>query len=158
MNKMADNVLNKMNQKQQWEDEMIARYEKERESYQRNMEQKRLDRIKNDQEKMRNFLNQQMVEKRQRENDEKANIDIQAKMWDQDKKNYDEEERRLKERIKSINKDNASYLMQQVAAKNSNLQRMNRAEFSLNKPLLREANNKLKAISQYEGSQQNGEN
>jgi len=33
-------------------------------------------------------------------------------MWDQDKKNYDEEERRLKERIKSINKDNASYLMQ----------------------------------------------
>jgi len=42
-------------------------------------------------------------------------------MWDQDKKNYDEEERRLKERIKSINKDNASYLMQQVAAKNSNL-------------------------------------
>ena len=31
MNKMADSVLNKMNQKQQWEDEMIARYEKERE-------------------------------------------------------------------------------------------------------------------------------
>ena len=68
-------------------------------------------------------------------------------MWDQDKKNYDEEERRLKERIKSINKDNASYLMQQVAAKNSNLQRMNPAEFSLNKPLLREANNKLKSMS-----------
>lgn len=42
-------------------------------------------------------------------------------MWDQDKKNYDEEERRLKERIKSINKDNASYLMQQVASKNSSL-------------------------------------
>ena len=39
MNKMADSVINKMNQKQQWEDEMIARYEKERESYQRNMEQ-----------------------------------------------------------------------------------------------------------------------
>ena len=94
-----------------------------------------------------------MVEKRQREQDEKDNIDVQARMWDQDKKNYDEEERRLKERIKSINKDNASYLMQQVAAKNSNLQRMNRAEFSLNKPLLREANNKLKAASQYEGSQ-----
>ena len=75
MNKMADSVINKMNQKQQWEDEMIARYEKERESYQRNMEQKRLDRVKNDQDKMRNFLNQQMVEKKQREADEKANID-----------------------------------------------------------------------------------
>ena len=65
-------------------------------------------------------------------------------MWDQDKKNYDEEERRLKDRIKMINKDNASYLMQQVAAKNSNLQRMNPAEFSLNKPLLRQANEKMK--------------
>ena len=54
---------------------MIARYEKEREAYQRNMEQKRLDRVKNDQDKMRNFLNQQMVEKKQREADEKANID-----------------------------------------------------------------------------------
>lgn len=31
MNKMADNVINKMNAKQQWEDEMISRYEKERE-------------------------------------------------------------------------------------------------------------------------------
>ena len=75
MNKMADSVINKMNQKQQWEDEMIARYEKEREAYQRNMEQKRLDRVKNDQDKMRNFLNQQMLEKKQREADEKANID-----------------------------------------------------------------------------------
>lgn len=62
-----------------------------------------------------------MAEKKQRETDEKANIDVQAQMWHQDKQNYDEEERRLKERIRGINKDNASYLMQQVAAKNSNL-------------------------------------
>lgn len=48
MNKMADNVLHKMNEKQQWEDEMIARYEKEKEQYQRGMEQKRLERVRND--------------------------------------------------------------------------------------------------------------
>ena len=46
---------------------MIARYEKEREVYQRSMEQKRAERIKSDQEKMRTFLNQQMQEKKQRE-------------------------------------------------------------------------------------------
>ena len=67
MNKMADSVINKMNAKQQWEDEMIARYEKEREQYQRNMEQKRLERLKLDQKNMSNFLNQQMMEKKQRE-------------------------------------------------------------------------------------------
>ena len=55
---------------------MISRYEKERESYQRNMELKRVERIKSDQDKMRTFLNQQMAEKKQREQDEKANIDV----------------------------------------------------------------------------------
>mgnify|MGYP001294768408 CR=1 FL=1 len=55
---MADNVLNKMNQRQKWEEEMLARYENEREMYQRQMEEKRLNRVKTDQEKMREFLAQ----------------------------------------------------------------------------------------------------
>jgi hypothetical protein len=57
MNKMADSVINKMNEKQKWEDDMITRYEKEREVYQRGMEAKRAERVKADQDKMRNFLN-----------------------------------------------------------------------------------------------------
>ena len=55
-NKMADNVLTKMNQRQKYEEEMLARYENEREMYQRQMEEKRLNRVKTDQEKMREFL------------------------------------------------------------------------------------------------------
>ncbi len=35
MNKMADNVLQKMDQKQKFEDEMLLRYENEREMRQR---------------------------------------------------------------------------------------------------------------------------
>jgi len=35
---------------------------------------------------------------------------------------------------------------------------MNPAEFSLNKPLLRQANDKLKEVSQYGGSITNGAN
>ena len=35
MNKMADNVLQKMEKKQQYEDEMLSRYENEREMRQR---------------------------------------------------------------------------------------------------------------------------
>jgi len=97
-----------------------------------------------------------MQEKKQRENDEKANIDQQARMWDQDKRNYDEEESRLRTRIKAINKDNASYLMQQVDAKNKNHTRMNPNEMALNKPILREANQKLKAMSQYGDSIKSG--
>lgn len=41
MNKMADNVLHKMEKKQQFEDQMLARYENEREMRQRQLEEKR---------------------------------------------------------------------------------------------------------------------
>lgn len=44
MNKMADNVLQKMDQKQKFEDEMLLRYENEREMRQRQIEDRRLNR------------------------------------------------------------------------------------------------------------------
>ena len=47
-----------------------------------------------------------MEEKKKRENDEKSNIDVQAKMWATDKDNWEEEEKRLKSRISKINRDN----------------------------------------------------
>ena len=52
---------------------------------------------------MRNFLAQQIKEKEDREKRDKANIDQQAQMWDLDKRNYDDEEKRLKDRINKIN-------------------------------------------------------
>ena len=152
MNKMADNVLQKMELKQRQEEQMLAKYENEKEMYTRKMEEKRALRLKNEQEKMRYFLAQQMAEKKAREDDDKANIDQQARMWEQDKTNYDEEERRLKQRISKINKDNADYLLKQADKKNQTNARMNPNEFALNRPLLREANQKLKGMSQHDGS------
>lgn len=77
----------------------------------RQMEERRMARQKAEQEKMRQFLAQQVMEKASREKQDKENIDQQAKMWELDKRNYDEEERRLKERISKINRDNSNYLM-----------------------------------------------
>lgn len=61
---------------------------------------------------MRDFLAAQVSEKASREKQDKENIDQQAMMWQVDKQNYDEEEKRLKERINKINKDNSQFLMQ----------------------------------------------
>lgn len=61
-------------------------------------------------------------------------------MWDLDKKNYDEEEMRLKERIGRINQDNAQYLLKQMATKNSRSNKMHPNEYAINKPLLRTVN------------------
>ena len=59
---------------------------------------------------MRRFLFGQMDEKKNREKLEKALNDEQAFMWAQDKKNYEEEERRLNQKIHQINRDNVGFL------------------------------------------------
>jgi len=66
-------------------------------------------------------------------------------MWDLDKKNYEQEEKRLRDRINQINQDNAQFLLMQMADKTKGAdKKMNRAEFAINKPILREANTRLK--------------
>lgn len=149
MNKMADSVLQKMANRQKYEDDMLARYNNERELRMRQIEEKRAERIRQEQEKMRSFLSSQMEEKRKRENDDKSNIDIQAKMWETDNKNWEEEETRLKNRIRQINQDNQQYLLKQMAEKGrqdkGNKGIMHTQDFLMNKPLLREINEKLKS-------------
>lgn len=157
MNKMADNVLQKMADRQKFEEDMLAKYHNERDLRQRQLEEKRAERLRQEQEKMRYFLAQQMEEKQRRENDEKSNIDMQARMWATDKENYEEEEKRLKNRISKINRDNQEYLRKQMADKQAqekyNRGSMNPDDFLINKPLLREINTKLKN-SVYDGQSQ----
>lgn len=97
-----------------------------------------------------------MEEKKKREQDEKSNIDMQARMWATDKENWEEEERRLKNRIRGINRENQDYLHQQMMEKDAqdkyNRGTMNPNDFLMNKPLLKEINNKLKT-SQYTPSE-----
>lgn len=61
-------------------------------------------------------------------------------LWAKDKQNYENEEQRLAAKIKSINEENAQFLLKQVYEKEAkaHMKKMNRQEFQLNKPLLRE--------------------
>lgn len=103
-------------------------------------------------QQMRDLLSRQMQEKREREMAEKAHNDEQAFIWRRDKENYEEEERRLKNKIAAINQENCEFLKKQMNEKASRQmgKRMNREEFMLNKPLLKEINKKKKE-SNYEG-------
>ena len=78
MNKMADGVLAKMSQKQKHEEEMLVRYENEKENRMRQLEERRATRVKDEQKKMRDFLSHQMAEKKNREMTDKENINQQA--------------------------------------------------------------------------------
>jgi hypothetical protein len=74
-----------------------------------------------------------------------------------DKANYEEEERRLRNKIAGINQENCDFLKRQMNEKASrqHAKRMNREEFMINKPLLKEINQKRKG-SQFDGGSQKG--
>lgn len=92
---MADTVIKSMDDRQREEEEKIRRYEMEKELRERMEDEKRFNKLKSEQARMRDFLGKQMNEKKHRENLEKALNDEQAYMWKQDHQNYSEEERRL---------------------------------------------------------------
>ncbi len=74
-------------------------------------------------------------------------------MWKKDLQNYEEEEKRMNSKIKRINMETASFLKNQIEGKTAKQRaKMNRQEFLLNKPLLKEINQKKK-VSGYDGSQ-----
>lgn len=149
MNKMADTVIKKMDQRQAEEDTKIRKYEVEKEMRERMEDEKRMKQMRDTQQEMRHFLSKQMNEKKNRENMERALNDEQALMWHQDKRNYEEEERRLNDKIKKINKENEEFLRRQMDEKRMKERgKMNKQEFLLNKPLLREINLKKKDGSQ----------
>ncbi len=153
MNRMADTVIKNMDNRARDEEEKIRRYEAEKELRERMADEAKMNRMKNEQQRMRDFLAKQMEEKRNRELAEKALNDEQANMWHKDLKNYSEEERRLHEKINKINRDNQDFLKRQMEEKQIKIgkAKMNKQEFLLNKPLLKEINDKLRT-THYGGS------
>jgi len=89
----------------------------EREMRLRIEEQKKAEREAIEKTEMRALLAKQMDEKERREQRMKGNIDEQAVIWARDKENYEFEEKRLAEKIKKINEENAAFLHKQMREK-----------------------------------------
>ena len=150
---MADTVIKGMDSRAREEEEKIKRYEMEKDVRERMADEKKMSKVKTEQSRMRDYLAKQMQEKHSRETVEKKLNNEQANMWQQDFKNYSEEERRLNEKIEKINKDNQEFLRRQMEEKTGKIvkTKMNKQEFLLNKPLLKEINDKKRA-THYLGS------
>ena len=65
-------------------------------------------------------------------------------MWKQDLENYEAEEKRLNDKIRRINKENADFLVSQAENKHRKGKKMEKQEFLINKPLLKEIVGKKK--------------
>lgn len=72
MNKMADTVIKNMDEKQRMEDEMIRKYEMEKELRERMEDERKMKEDRDHKAKMARFLHKQMEEKQNKEHLEKA--------------------------------------------------------------------------------------
>ncbi len=155
---MAGTVIKNQSEKQKEEDNNMIRYAMEREMRLRLEEQKKAEREIQEKASMRALLAKQVEDKHMREQRLKGHFDEQAVIWARDKENHENEEKRLAEKIKKINEDNAAFLHQQMQEKETRRaqRKMNQRELQLNKPLLREINQKRKQGSEIDKlSQQN---
>lgn len=154
---MADSVIKNMDSRAREEEEKIKRYELEKELRERMADEKKMNKVKSEQQRMRDYLARQMEDKRNREQDEKSLNNEQAVMWSHDLKNYSEEEKRLHDKINKINRDNQEFLFKQMEEKQIKIgKKMNKQEFLLNKPLLKEINDKKRA-THYDGTSKLGD-
>jgi len=147
MGRMADTVIKDMDKRAQFEEDRIKNYEAEKERRDRIGDENRQRKLKMTQHEMRRYLDEQIEERKQKGDQEKMINTEQAEMWRQDVKNFTEEEKKLFERLKGINKDNAEFLKKQMDEKKKKNRNMNYNEYLLNKQLLRDINEKKKSTT-----------
>lgn len=150
MNRMADGVLKDMDQAQRREDQMIQKYQRDREMRLRREEEKKARQAQRNKDKMKATLAKQEEEKRKRQEDDKAHHNEQAVMWKKERDLWQEEDDRIQKKIKDINKETQNFLKQQVAEKQKKQNRMNLREQQMNKALMREIKQKRGQIKEME--------
>ena len=139
MGKMADTVIKNMDAKQREEEDKIRQYEMEKEMKDRRHDDRTRSKQEDEKRKMREFLAKQVEEKKRREKIEKELNDEQATMWRRDRENYEQEEQRIANKVKNINKENADFLSRQMGEKEEAKRgKMNMQEYLLNKQLLKD--------------------
>ena len=102
---MADGVLAEMDELQKKEDQMVAKYQRQRELKLRKEEERKERMARRAKENMKQTLFKQWEEKGKRAVEEKVEFNKQAEMWKKDRDLWEEEDRRLKEKIQKINLD-----------------------------------------------------
>jgi hypothetical protein len=148
MGRMADTVIKNMDAKQREEEEKIRQYEMDKENSDRRHDDRAQKRREIEKSRMREFLARQVEDKKKKEYIEKELNDEQATMWRKDRENYEQEEKRINDKVKKINKENAEFLTRQVGEKDEAKKgKMDMNEYLLNRQLLKGINEQRKVGS-----------
>ena len=127
------------------EDKRIRKYQENKNMMEKIDDEKREKRLRGMKLEMKAQLDQQIQEKKNRAVMEKNENRKIAEVWKQDKQDYDNQEKKAKEKTEMVNKDYANYLKMQMDENRKNKKNvMNREEYLMNKQLLEAAEGKVK--------------
>lgn len=142
MNKMADGVLKELDNIQKKEDEMIAKYERQREMKMRQQEEKKARKANREKEEMIKTLEEQAQRKKAVELEWKKDLNQQANMWKKEREIWQEEDKRIQNKIKMINQETQNFLKDQELQKKNKNKKMDPTEKGFNKGLMKEIKEK----------------
>lgn len=149
MSQMANSTIKSKNRQREEEANKILQYQREKELRDKLDEEERLRYIDASKREMRSFLFQQMEEKARKELEERRSDVRQAEMWRKDAKLHVDQERMVRQKVLSANKEHAEYLKRQMAAERKERTTvMDNNEYLMNKKTLESINarKKLDAI------------
>jgi hypothetical protein len=137
VDKMAYDVYGKVIMKNKEEEDKIRRYVEERDIKDRINENRKITKLKREQNDIKDILSRQMKDKSNKEAIDKEAIEEQAKLWKMDREQFSKEEEQLKRKMKSLTNQNAELINKQIHEHKSQNKGMDEMEYGLNKTYLK---------------------
>ena len=136
----AQAVLDKLKQEEKEEEEKQLYYTREKNRIDQEKEDEEARRRQQAKHDLRRYLDMQVAEKKKDAEFEKLLDDEQARIWKIDVKKYNDDEKKIEQTIRAMNKRNLDMVMEQVKArKNKNKNKMNSTEYAMNRETLEKA-------------------
>lgn len=137
VDKMANDVYGKVLEKNREEEQKVQRYVEEKNIKARIDEERKLKKLKQEQNDIRDTLARQMKDKQNKESIDKEVIEEQAKLWRLDREQFAKEEEELRRKMKNLSNQNADLLTKQIQQQKSKTKGMDEMEYGLNKTYLK---------------------
>ena len=146
VNKMATDVLSKVELRNKHEEDTIKRYTEERALKEKLEEDRRLKRSRQEQDDMKAYLARQVKEKKNKDQIDREVIGEQAMLWAADRAKFSKEESDFNNKMKQLSMQNAELLQKQIDESRARGKGMDQIEYEINRSYLKSIRSKKAEI------------
>ena len=142
VNKMATDVLSKVEERNKREEDIIRKYTEERMMKEKLEEDRKLKKSRQQQSDMQAFLARQVKEKKNKDDIDRQVVEEQAKLWAEDRAKFQQEESAFHNKMKNLSKQNAELLQKQMDESKTRGKGMDEMEYEINRSYLKNIRSK----------------